>query len=84
MKKPIPTFKTDKEAEDFVDKADLSDYDLGGGQIVRFELKRKDKPVTLRLPSELLDAVRARAARAGMPYQRFIRIALERALQDSK
>ncbi len=84
MKRPIPTFKTDKEAEDFVETADLSEYDLTGGQIVRFELKRKDKPVTLRLPSELLDAVRARAERAGMPYQQFIRMALERALQERK
>ncbi len=84
MKKPIPTFDTDKEAEDFVDTADLSQYDLSGGQVVRFELKRKDRPVTLRLPSELLDAVRARAERAGVPYQRFIRLALERALQEQK
>ncbi len=84
MKRPIPTFRTDKEAEDFVETADLSEYDLTGGQDVRFELKRKDKPITLRLPSELLDAVRARAERAGMPYQRFIRMALERALQEPK
>ena len=84
MKKPIPTFDTDKEAEDFVDTADLSQYDLSGGQVVRFELKRKDRPVTLRLPSELLDAVRARAERAGVPYQRFIRLALERALQEQE
>ncbi len=84
MKKPIPTFETDKEAEDFVDTADLSAYDLAGGEVVRFELKRKDKAVTLRLPGELLDAVRARAERAGMPYQRFIRMAVERALQEPK
>ena len=37
MKKTIPTFKTDAEAEDFVATADLSDYDLSGGQVVRFE-----------------------------------------------
>jgi hypothetical protein len=39
MKRPIPTFKTDKEAEDFVAMADLSDYDLSGGEIVRFEMR---------------------------------------------
>ena len=50
MKKTIPTFKTDEEAEDFVATADLSDYDLSGGEVVRFELKRKDKSVNLRLP----------------------------------
>jgi hypothetical protein len=30
MKKSIPTFKTDSEAEDFVAKADLTEYDLSG------------------------------------------------------
>ena len=84
MKKTIPTFKTDKEAEDFVAKADLSDYDLSGGEVVRFELKPKDKSVNLRLPAQLLEAVQDRAKRVGMPYQRFIRMALERALHDPK
>jgi hypothetical protein len=41
MKKPIPTFRTDKQAEDFVAKADLSDYDLSGGQVVRFGMRPK-------------------------------------------
>ncbi|MGB9365100.1 MAG: BrnA antitoxin family protein [Xanthobacteraceae bacterium] len=80
MKKKIPTFKTDEEAEKFVATADLSDYDLSGAQLVRFELKRKDKSINLRLPEDLLDAVRSKAERAGMPYQRFIRLALERAV----
>ena len=84
MKKTIPTFKTDAEAEDFVATADLSDYDLSGGQVVRFEMKPKDKSVNLRLPAPLLEAVRAQAQRAGIPYQRFIRMALERAVQGEK
>jgi hypothetical protein len=36
-----------------------------------------DKSVNLRLPGQLLEAVRKRAKRAGLPYQRFIRMALE-------
>jgi predicted DNA binding CopG/RHH family protein len=48
---------------------------------MRFELKRKDKSVNLRLPEQLLEAVRTRAERAGSPYQRFIRMAIEQALQ---
>jgi predicted DNA binding CopG/RHH family protein len=36
------------------------------------------------LPEQLLEAVRSRATRAGIPYQRFIRMALERALQEPK
>jgi predicted DNA binding CopG/RHH family protein len=63
MKKPIPTFKTDREAEEFIAGADLSYYDLSGGQIVRFEMPPKDKAVSLELPTELLDAVRGAAKR---------------------
>ena len=79
--KKLPTFKSDREAEQFVDKADLTQYDLAGGEYVRFELKPKDKSVNLRLPGQLLDAVRKRAKRVGLPYQRFIRMALEEAVR---
>ena len=83
-KKKIPSFKSDRAAAAFVDKADLSQYDLSGAKLVRFEIKRKDKSINLRLSEELFDAVRARAARAGLPYQRFIRLTLEQALSASK
>jgi len=81
MKKTIPTFKTDAEAERFVETADLSEYDLKG-QFVQFELKPKDTTVSLRLPQTLLDPVRDRASRAGMPCQRYMRLAIERAIQE--
>jgi predicted DNA binding CopG/RHH family protein len=84
MKKKFPDFKTDAEAEDFVESADLSEYDLSDMTPMRFELRRKDKSVSLRLPEKLLEAVREHARRAGMPYQRFIRLAIERALQAGR
>ncbi len=80
MKKKIPDFKTDKEAEDFVDTADLSDFDLSGFKPVRFEFQAKTERVNMRLPAELLEAVRRKAKFEGMPYQRFIRATLERAV----
>lgn len=80
MKKKIPDFKTDKEAEDFVDTADLSDFDLSGFKPVRFEFQAKTERVNMRLPAELLEAVRRKAKAEGMPYQRFIRATLERAV----
>ena len=46
--KKIPAFKSDLEAEEFVTRADLSQYDLSGGEFVRFEMKPKDKSVNLR------------------------------------
>jgi len=80
MKNKIPTFNSDAEAEAFGTTADLSEFDLSGAQLVRFEMKPKDKSINLRLPEPLLDAVRAEAARAGIPYTRFIRLALEQAV----
>lgn len=81
-KKKFPEFKTDEEAEHFVDTADLSEYDMTDMVPVKFELKRKDATVSLRLPEPMLAEVRSRAQRAGMPYHRFLRLAIERALQD--
>jgi predicted DNA binding CopG/RHH family protein len=84
MKKKFPEFKSDAEAERFVDTADLSKFDFSDMVPVRFELRRKDKTVSLRLPEQLLEAIRTRADAAGMPYQRFMRLAIERALEAPK
>lgn len=84
MKKKLPRLKSDAAAERFVATADLTRYDLSGMVPVRFEMKPKNKSVSLRLPEQLLQAVRQRARRAGVPYQRFIRMALERALENSR
>ena len=78
--KKIPAFRTDAEAERFIDTADLSEYDLSGFKPVRFEFKPKDKSINLRLPQSLLDAVRTKAKHVGVPYQRFIRQVLEDAV----
>ena len=84
MKKRLPSLASDRAAEAFVAKADLSAYDLSGLRLVRYELKPKDRAISVRLPDELLKAVRSRAKRAGIPYQRFIRMALEQAVQTGR
>jgi predicted DNA binding CopG/RHH family protein len=38
----------------------------------------------MRLPKSLLDAVKAAAAKAGIPYQRFIRQTLEATVQQRR
>lgn len=81
MKKTIPTFETDQEAERFVETADLSEYDLSGAKPVRFELQRKTARVNMRLPEALLEAVKSEAEARGIPYQRLIREALEQAIK---
>jgi predicted DNA binding CopG/RHH family protein len=84
MKRKLPRLKSDKAAEEFVEKADLTEYDLSDMRPIRFEFQSKSERVNMRLPRLLLDAVRASAARAGVPYQRFIRQALEDAVQRKR
>ena len=79
-RKPLPHFATDEEAERFVAEADLTDYDLTGGRPMHFEFERKTVQVTMRMPETLVKAVKAKAAERGIPYQRFIREAIEKAL----
>jgi predicted DNA binding CopG/RHH family protein len=83
MSKAIPIFKNDEEAEAFVDTADLSEYDLSGFAPARFEFEVKDTQINMRLPQSLLRAVREAAKEQGIPYQRFIRQTLERAVVRS-
>lgn len=84
MKKKLPTLKSDKGAEEFVASSDLTEYDLSGMRMMRFEFQPKSERVNMRLPRPLLDAVKAKAAKAGVPYQRFIRQALEDAVQPRR
>ena len=78
--KPFPPLDSDAAAEALVAEADLTGYDWSDMKRVDFEFSRKDERVNMRLPAGLLAAVKASAARAGMPYQRFIRRALEGAV----
>jgi predicted DNA binding CopG/RHH family protein len=78
--KSFPEFKTDGEVEDFVENADLTAYDLSGFTPVRFEFEKKTAQVNLRMPEGLVKAIKDRARARGIPYQRFIREALEKAL----
>jgi len=57
MKKTIPTFQSDAEAEKFVDTA-----------------------ISLKLPAELLAAVKLKAKKENIPDNRIIRRALEKEL----
>jgi predicted DNA binding CopG/RHH family protein len=84
MKKKLPRFRSDREAENFVEKADLTEYDLTGMRPLRFEFQPKSERINMRLPPQLLEAVRASASKAGMPYQRFIRQVLEAAVRRNR
>lgn len=78
MKKTIPVFETDQQAQEFVDTANLAEYDLSGGVPVQFEFEAKAAHINMRVPRSLLDAVKERARVRGIPYTRFIRQLIER------
>lgn len=79
-KKKIPIFTSDKQAEDFVENSDLTEYDLSGFKKVHFEFEPKSKPISLRLPESLYKIVQKKAKIQGIKTQKFIRKALEQAV----
>jgi predicted DNA binding CopG/RHH family protein len=83
MKRKVPRFKSDEEAEAFLEQ-DLSDLDFSQFKPVQFEFRPKSKSLNLRLSEDLLNAIRAKAKKEGLPYQRYIRLALERAVAERK
>ena len=76
--KPFPTFRTDEEAEQFVESADLSEYDFSQFKPVSFEFSSKAAQINMRVPQPLLNAVKDRARSRGIPYTRYIRELMER------
>jgi predicted DNA binding CopG/RHH family protein len=81
MKRKLAAFKSDKEAEDFLD-GDLSDYlHVENFAPFVFEYQPKQKSINLRISEQLLSAVRADARPPGVPYQRYSRQALEAAVR---
>jgi len=78
--KSFPRLETDEDAERFVAEADLSEYDFSEFRPMSFEFAPKSVQVNLRMSTGLLERIKERAAARGIPYQRFIREVLERAV----
>jgi predicted DNA binding CopG/RHH family protein len=80
MGKKFPVLKSDEEAEAFLEQ-DLTDYiSAENFAPYRYEFRPKEKSLNLRISEGLLEAVRERARQEGIPYQRYIRQALETAV----
>lgn len=82
--KSLPSLRSDKEAEQFVDTADLSQYDLSGFKPMHFEIESKSAVLNIRLSAALLKAVKNRAKDKGIPYTRYVRMLLETDVQHGK
>jgi predicted DNA binding CopG/RHH family protein len=77
MKKTWPELNSDKDAEDFVDTADLTEYDFSQMVPASFEFSKKAAALNMRLPQTLLDAVKDKARSKGLPFTRYVRMLIE-------
>jgi predicted DNA binding CopG/RHH family protein len=77
-----PTFRSDDKEQAFLDKADLSEYDLETGfapleeWLAAAEAVHKDARVNLRVPRAMIEAYKQKAK-----AQRLMRMALQEALK---
>ena len=75
--KPMPSLTSDVDAERFAATADLSSYDLSGFKPTKFEFEPKAAALNMRIPQNLLDALKVKAKARGIPYSRYVRLLLE-------
>ena len=76
MSKRLPKMKNDKAAKNLLRK-DLSEYlSSENFKPLSFEFAPKDKSITLRVSSDLLEAVQIAAKERGVNYQKLIREAI--------
>ncbi len=80
-KKPWPSLKSDKAAEDFVATADLSEFDWSAADPIRYEFEDKSARITMRIPESQLEHIKAEATKRGVKYQRFMRELMERGMR---
>lgn len=73
--KRIPKFKSEKEEREFWQKTDSTEYvDYSNLEKWTFpNLKLTSKPITIRIPESVIERVKIRANKAGMPYQTLIK-----------
>jgi predicted DNA binding CopG/RHH family protein len=77
----MPSLKTDADAEKFVETSNLAEYDLSGFKPMRFEFEPKVAALSVRLPQNLLDALKLKAKNQGISYTQYVRLLLERDIQ---
>jgi predicted DNA binding CopG/RHH family protein len=77
--KSIPEFGSEAEERAFWQKNDSTDYfDWNKGQVAAFpNLKPSTKTISLRLPQNLLNAIKAAANERDVPYQSLIKVWLQ-------
>ena len=77
-RKPLPTFRTEREERDFWETHDTSDYvDWGKANVGRLpKLKPSTTTISLRLPTPLLADLKTLANKRDVPYQSLLKVYL--------
>lgn len=80
--KQIPNFKTEEEERVFWETNDSDEYlDWSEAKSVRFpNLKKSTKTISLRLPEDMLEALKVKANALDIPYQSLIKVLLKKEL----
>ena len=81
--KTIPTFKNENEEREFWEENDITEYvDLSNAKRVRFpNLKKTTKSISIRLPVDMIDALKVKANSMDIPYQSLIKMILHEGLK---
>jgi len=84
--KTIPTFKDENEEREFWENNDSLDYiDISKVKKVRFpNLKKTTKSISIRLPVDMIDALKVKANSMDVPYQSLIKMLLNEGLLDKR
>ncbi len=77
--KIIPTFKDENEEREFWEKNETLDYfDESKVKMIRFpNLKKTTKSISIRLPIDMIDALKVKANSMDVPYQSLIKMILQ-------
>jgi len=81
--KTIPTFKDENEERLFWESHDATEYlDMAKGKKVRFpNLKKTTRSISIRLPVDMIDALKVKANSMDVPYQSLIKMMLSEGLR---
>ena len=80
--KIIPNFESEKQEREFWENHDSSNYiDWDKAKNIKFaNLKKSTKTISLRLPADMLEALKVKANAMDIPYQSLIKIFLQKEL----
>ena len=73
--KKIPSFRSEAQERAFWQKADSTDYiDYTKAKRANYpNLKLTSRPITIRLPVQLVESAKRKAHRRDIPYQSFLK-----------